>query len=70
MRPVFRVSDHCLIDQPTHLLAFEYKGPVVARVLRLLYRADPRMHFTGPFGLAWRAFGVTRSTKNPNMCTL
>lgn len=67
---VSRLLNRCLIDRPTHLLAFKYRHPVVDLALRVLLRLDPPMHFTGPAGLGWRLFGVTRSTKNPNFCTL
>lgn len=65
-----RISNHCLIDRPTHLRAFRYRHPVVAALLRALYALDPKMHFTGPLGFAWRLLDVTRSSKNPNLCTL
>lgn len=64
-------SDHCLIDRPTHLLAFRsYRHPIAASLLRVVYRLDPKMNFRGLRGLVWRLFGVTRSSKNPNVCTL
>lgn len=62
--------NHCLIDRPTHLLAFGYRHRAIAQILRIVLILDPQMHFTGLRGLAWRLFGVTRSTKNPNFCTL
>lgn len=70
MPGTLRWSPHCLIDRPTHLLAFRYRHPVVTLLLRALLRLDPKMHFTGPAGMSWRLLGVERSTKNPNMCTL
>lgn len=65
-----RISNHCLIDRPTHLSAFRYRHPVVATMLRGLYAVDPKMHFSGARGVAWRVLGVSRSSKNPNLCTL
>ena len=70
MPRIIRLSSHCLIDQPTHLLAFRYRRRVVALMLRLLFLIDPKMHFTWPAGPAWWLLGATRSSKNPNICTL
>lgn len=70
MASITHLSTHCLIDRPTHLVAFRYRHLLVRPLLRLLYRVDPQMHFTAPAGLVWRTLGVGRSTKNPNMCTL
>ncbi|MBI2965539.1 MAG: hypothetical protein HYY34_04970 [Chloroflexi bacterium] len=64
------ISDHCLIDKPTHMLAFSRRYPLVGQLSRALYQFDPKMHFRGPTGALWRALGVARSTKNPNVCTL
>lgn len=64
------ISDHCLIDRPTHMLAFSRRHPIVARLSRGLFRFDPKMHFRGVGGVLWRGLGVARSTKNPNVCTL
>lgn len=70
MARLSRLLNRCLIDRPTHLLAFKYRHPLVGLALRALLWLDPAMHFTGSAGLAWRLLGVTRSTKNPNFCTL
>jgi hypothetical protein len=37
-------------------------------LLRLLASPDRTMHFTGLRGGLWRALGVGRSVKNPNLC--
>lgn len=70
MTSVSRLSDHCLIDQPTHLLAFRYRHPLVASFLRTWFLFDRKMHFTLPWGPVWGLLGVGRSNKNPNVCTL
>lgn len=70
MSPVSHLSSHCLIDRPTHLVAFRYRDPLVSKLLRVWFTADPQMHFTFPQGVVWGLLGVGRSTKNPNICTL
>ncbi len=71
MQQSVKLSDHCIVD---HFLASQVEGepPPLPRgkllLVESLLRLDRKMHFTGMWGSMWRALGVTRSPKNPNMC--
>ena len=69
-----KLSDHCVIDhfekvegwKEKHTLGFILRLPLLAPLLLL----DRKMHFTGLRGGIWRALGVDRSHKNPNICNV
>ncbi len=70
-------SDYCLIDHHSDSAKEIRKatmGPMwkePAWLLRYVYLAvDRKMHFNGLRGRGWRALGVVRSTKNPNICNI
>ena len=64
-----RLSDYCLADH-TSPDAPRARFKPVWYLAGPLFRLDPRTHFTGLRGAAWRLFGITRSSKNPNVCTI
>ncbi len=65
-----RLSDHCVVDH------FAKGGPsrppfTPVWLLRMpLMMMDKTLHFTGARGTAWRVLGVSRSSKNPNICNV
>ena len=64
------LSDHCLIDHFTQVEGMHDK--ITARKIVALpwLLVDRKMHFTGLRGGIWRALGVDRSHKNPNICNV
>jgi adenylate cyclase len=71
MQQSYKLSDHCIVD---HFAPIEGGGPpkdtprLKVALVESMLRLDRKMHFTGMWGSMWRALGVRRSPKNPNMC--
>ncbi len=71
------VSDHCLLDHGAPD-ALDGTRPDIGRVRKspgwilraALLALDRKMHFQGVRGRAWRALGVVRSARNPNICNM
>jgi hypothetical protein len=65
-----KLSEYCLVS---HQEWMNDGGPVPKFTPWTPFRnslsfLDPKVHFTGLRGATWRAFGVDRSVKNPNLC--
>ena len=64
------LSDFCIIDHFDHTVPNPPGGWWRLLFLVPYYLLDRRMHFTGLRGGLWRALGVDRSAKNPNICNI
>ena len=66
-----KLSDHCLVDHSVRRPEDpEFPSTPVWTLRRLFMNLDRLMHFTGIRGALWRALGVDRSPKNPNVCNV
>ena len=67
-----KLYEHCIVNHQEWLRSGGQKPPVTPQsVLWLtLLQLDRKMHFTGLRGTIWRALGVGRSLKNPNLCNV
>ena len=65
-----KLSDHCLIDHFEEIEVLHDKITPRKLVLLPVLLLDRKMHFTGFRGGIWRALGVDRSHKNPNVCNM
>ena len=66
-----KLSNHCLADHKSESDK-EHRPPFTPIwLLRMPFiYVDRLMHFTGVRGAVWRLLGVTRSSKNPNVCNI
>ena len=65
-----KLSDHCLVDHSVRRPEDpEIPLTPVWILRRFLLSLDRLMHFTGVRGSLWRALGISRSPKNPNVCS-
>ena len=67
-----KLSKYCLADHFVKVGDPDYDrlpghSPIWLVRGALMY-LDRKMHFSGFRGLIWRALGVSRSHKNPNIC--
>lgn len=65
-----KLSDHCIVDHFDKRVPHQTPLTPVWLVRGFMMYADKLMHFTGVRGSVWRALGVNRSSKNPNICNI
>ena len=68
------LSDNCLIHEAEAdgIMPWTRPPKLTPRLLMALPLVFPdrKQHFTGLRGALWKAFGVDRSSKNPNFCNV
>ena len=64
------LSNYCLINHFEKVEVLHEKITLRKLLLLPLLLFDRKMHFTGLRGGLWRALGVDRSHKNPNICNI